>query len=358
MVGSDLSVKGGMTTVVKSFLEHDFGDDLAIKYISTHKEVRNKPLYFFKQLLKILYIIIFMKIDIIHMHMSERGSFKRKYIVYNISRLFRKRVITHTHGAEFESYYKQSNKRNKKRIRKLLRGSDSIIVLGESWNNIILSIEPSANTVILRNSVSLPTDIAQANNNKSINILYLAVLIERKGILDLIKASKNVIEYLEKNKVKINFIIAGDGELRKKAENLVRSLNISQNFNFLGWINLKEKNDVLLNTDIFVLPSYNEGLPMSILEAMSFGIPILATDVGSISDAVISEENGYLIEAGNIIELERRLIEMISGNKLNDMGMKSRKLTEQYFNIDSYFKDIKTLYYSIISKNGDRIGIK
>ncbi|PAD35120.1 hypothetical protein CHH56_11045, partial [Terribacillus saccharophilus] len=104
MVGSSTDVKGGMTTVVNSFLKYK-SNRYNLSYIATHKDFRNsafKLIYFGLQLLKVIYSLIFKQVDIVHMHLSERGSFQRKYIIFKLARLFNKKVITHTHGAEFE----------------------------------------------------------------------------------------------------------------------------------------------------------------------------------------------------------------------------------------------------------------
>ena len=349
MVGSSLKVKGGMTTVVESFLQHEFERDITLKYIPTHIETKNnfyKKIFFLRGLVQILNELIFGKVEIVHMHMSERGSFSRKYIIFKLSKFFNKKVITHTHGAEFEEFYNQSNEKSKMKINKLLKESDTVITLGESWNNIIKRIENESNTFILRNSVPIP---AKQNklNDKKIKILFLAVLIKRKGILDLIEASQKIITELESKNKQVEFVIAGDGELESTSKSLVEKLGVSKYFKFVGWVNNERKQELLKESDLFVLPSYNEGLPLSILEAISYGIPVISTNVGSINEAVKNEENGYLINPGDKEKLADFTIKLLTDSNFKQMGQASREVAVDLFDINSYFKMVENLYLTV-----------
>ncbi|MBG9934459.1 hypothetical protein ABD94_25035 [Bacillus aryabhattai] len=349
MVGSSLKVKGGMTTVVESFLQHKFEEGITLKYIPTHIETKNnlyKKLFFLRGLVQIINELTFGKVEIIHMHMSERGSFSRKYIIFKLSKLFNKKVITHTHGAEFEEFYNQSDEQLKGKINKLLKESDTVITLGESWNNIIKRIENESNTFILRNSVPIPVQQNELNDKK-IKILFLAVLIKRKGILDLIEASKKIIKELEAKNKQVEFIIAGDGELESSSKSLAEKLGVSKYFRFVGWVNNEQKQELLKESDVFVLPSYNEGLPLSILEAISYGIPVISTNVGSINEAVKNEKNGYLINPGDKEKLADFTIKLITECNFKHMGQASRKVAVDLFDINSYFKMVENLYLTL-----------
>ena len=113
----------------------------------------------------------------------------------------------------------------------------------------------------------------------------------------------------------------------------------------LGWINRDMKEMLFNKSQIFILPSYNEGLPMAILEAMSYGIPVISTDVGSVSEVVINDKTGYLISPGSIKEIIES-IKLIIANE-NAWKAKSsicKKIIEEEFNEEKYFKKIEHLY--------------
>lgn len=346
MVGSSTKVKGGMTTVVQSFLQHHFSAPIKLTYIATHSE-RGKlynSLFFTKSLIRIFFHLIIKRPIIVHVHMSERGSFVRKYIIFRMAKTLRKKVFVHTHGAEFKEYYLSASPVIQKMITGMLKNADKIIALGESWEKTLLQIEPKASTAVLMNSVPIPVNSGRAPDQTFFSILFLAVLIQRKGILDLIAASAQVIQEAKKQRRQVIFHIAGDGELMKRAKKLVADYGLSDSYRFYGWIGEQQKKELLFNADLFVLPSYNEGLPMSILEALSYGIPIISTKVGSINEAVIEGENGYLIKAGDIQALASRMLDIMNSPSSNEMRIASRKLAEDKFSDKQYFEQVEEMY--------------
>ncbi|MEH7521623.1 glycosyltransferase, partial [Priestia megaterium] len=176
---------------------------------------------------------------------------------------------------------------------------------------------------------------------------FLAVLIKRKGILDLIEASQKIITELESKNKQVEFVIAGDGELESTSKSLVEKLGVSKYFKFVGWVNNEQKQELLKESDLFVLPSYNEGLPLSILEAISYGIPVISTNVGSINEAVKNEENGYLINPGDKEKLADFTIKLLTDSNFKQMGQASRKVAVDLFDINSYFKMVENLYLTV-----------
>ena len=350
MVGSDLSVKGGMTTVAENFLNNKFKHDVRIIYVATHidKMPIIKFFFFVLALFKIIYNLVFNNISIIHVHLSEKGSFYRKYIVFVIGKIFRKKVIIHMHGAEFKEFYNESPKFIRSNIDLLLKNSDKVIVLGDKWNQFVTSINPNINSYILRNSVKYSNE--KCNIDKiNINILFLAVLIERKGIFDLIKAAKILLENESLNKYNIKFLIAGSGSEERNVKKQVKSLKIEKYFEFKGWVKNQEKDEILKRSQIFVLPSYNEGLPVAILEAMNYGLSVISTKVGSIEDAVKDNYNGFLINPGDVNQLSRSIEKLIIDSSLREeFSNNSKKVINNSYNESDYFSNIEKLYYELV----------
>ena len=349
MLGSDLSVKGGMTTVVESFLNNKFNNKINIKFVPTHieKNIFKQLIFFINALIKIVYSLIFDEISIIHMHLSEKGSFYRKYIIFILGKIFNKKIIIHMHGAEFKEFYENSSKNIKQNIIKLLKGADYVLVLGDNWNDYVKGLDNSIKTRIFRNSVKVRNDIVTRKKN-NINILFLAVLIERKGIFDLIEASRIIINNKKLLNYNIKFTIAGTGSSEYKCKNKVSEYKLDSFFDFKGWITGKEKYNLLKESQIFVLPSYNEGLPVAILEAMSYGLPIISTNVGSIEDAVKDNFNGFLINPGDINLLAHRITECIlNKNMWEEFSQNSRKFIENIYDDKLYFNNIENLYLEL-----------
>lgn len=346
MIGSDRSVKGGITSVVNQLLGYHWPDNIKIEYVSTYIEQSNiiKLLFFIKNYINILLKFLFSNIDTIYIHMSYNGSFYRKYYIHKLCKLFNKKTIVHLHGSEFEKFYNNSSARTQKKIRDLLKECDVFIVLGDNWKNVILRIQPLANIIVLPNAVSLPKEMVY-RRKESFQILYLGMLIKRKGVSDLIDAIKiiNKENFLKKNNVK--FIISGIGQEEEVLKRKVQELDLTRYIEFVGWIDNQDKKNFLMESQLLVLPSYNEGLPVAILEAMSYGLPIVSTDVGSISEAVLNNQNGFLITPGDIQGLALSIKKIVECPELwESFSKNSKRVIVSKFNEEDYFKKLINLF--------------
>ena len=349
MVGNDKSVHGGITTVINQFKNYNWNEnDIVMKFISTYIEgaVIKKITFFLIAYIKIfLYLLIF-RPEIIHIHMSYKGSFSRAYYIHKLCHIFKSKDIIHLHGSEFKKWYDECGNKKKEKIKKFLKECNRIIVLGRKWEKNILLIEPFAKTTIINNAVQIP-EFKVKFSEERFNILFLGVLIKRKGIYDLLYAISRLNEDIDLNKIR--FIIAGNGSEEEKLKEQARNLEIDKYIEFTGWIDLNKKDNLLRNSQLLVLPSYNEGLPMAILEAMSYGLPIVATNVGDICEAVINEKNGFIIKAGNIEDIVDKIKRFIymDEEKWKEMSNESIKLIQKNFSSKNYFEKIISIYQSI-----------
>ena len=126
-------------------------------------------------------------------------------------------------------------------------------------------------------------------------LLFLGLLGKNKGIYDLLECIRDhKVEF----QGKLKLYIGGNGEI-EHVKQLIKEYGIADIVIFEGWVSGDKKIELLNKSDAYILPSYKEGLPISILEAMSYGMPIISTPVGGIPEIVSNGENGYLVEPGN-----------------------------------------------------------
>ena len=347
MLGNDPTVKGGITSVISQLLAHNWNaDGIEMKFIPTYVETNSvKKIFFFaKALTRIEKEFRTNKPDVVHMHMSYKGSFTRKYLLHRLCKKYNIPDIIHLHGSEFKKWYDEVDEKKKREIRTLLRESKAFIVLGEKWNKTIKEIEPTTKIVVVSNTVYIPD--YTVGWKQPFTILFMGVLIKRKGVTDLIKA----IDILKKeNKLdNIRLKIAGSGEEEAGLKALCAQLGLDSYIDFTGWAAGETKEKLLRESQMLVLPSYNEGLPIAILEAISRGMPVVASDVGDISSAIKDGENGYLIKPGDVKDLATS-IEKICTNRdtYSYMNKMSRELATNSFSDSSYFKMIRKLYDNV-----------
>jgi glycosyltransferase involved in cell wall biosynthesis len=225
-------------------------------------------------------------------------SIQRDSIYIIIAILFRKKVIVFFRGWDENSF---SIFEGKSFYKKTFFRSDAIIDLRQAnidqlkkWgytNKTYLETTVVDNSLIpYITNLDLETKFKN-KTNKSITILFLARLEIRKGIYEAI----NTVELLKVKYPEINFIIAGDGSEENKAKKYCKEKKM-ENIDFQGFVSGFEKSRCYLNADIYLFPSYSEGMPSSVLEAMSFGLPVVTANVGGLSDFFINEKHGFIVE--------------------------------------------------------------
>lgn len=347
MVGPSREANGGMATVVNNYFNSKLTEKVELKFISTTRDgsIIIRLLYNFVAFLKILLTMISdRKIDIVHIHMSHRGSFYRKAIYIKLSKMFSKKVIIHLHSSQFDKFYENELKDNgKKYVEKIFNSADKVVVLSEEWKEKILSWF-NCNIKVLHNSVFVPK--SNNYNNESTYITLLGRLNERKGTYDIIQAIENLSKKTNIDKYK--FVLAGDGDLEKLNRN-IKEKNIGKHIEVLGWINTQQRDEVLKKTIIYVLPSYNEGMPMSVLEAMSYGIPTISTYVGGIPKIIDNNENGILIHAGDIKALEDSIIFLIENSDVRERISKNAyESINRKFSIDNNINELLEIYNEVL----------
>lgn len=345
MLGNHQSVKGGITSVIQQLLSYDWDSvGVEMNFIPTYIEASaaEKTVYYIDAYKNIKRFLKTDKPDVVHIHMSYKGSFYRKYAIHKLCQKKGIPDIVHLHGSEFQKWYSELNERTKNKVRTMLRECSAFIVLGEKWDSVINNIEPKTKTVVVSNTVHIPNYTVKWNDTK-FQILFLGVLIKRKGVEDLIRA----IGLLKENNQLSNlrFVIAGTGAEEEHLRKLAKEQQIEQWTEFAGWTDGIAKEKYLKESQALVLPSYNEGLPIAVLEAISYGMPIIATDVGDMAAAVINDRNGFLVTPGNISELADRIVRLASDKEgYMRMSRKSKEISESKFSDTSYFKEILNCY--------------
>jgi glycosyltransferase involved in cell wall biosynthesis len=314
------------------------------KFIASYKvgSVLYKFIYF------IFFLLIFFKklffdrsIRIVHIHGASRASFARKFICFVIAKyFFRKKIIYHIHGAEYHLFSEKTIPILKFLIKMFINNSDCIVCLSEVWKSFFTSNFNPKNIKILPNIIDYPS-ISTLNKESSVlEFLFLGQITNRKGIYDLIDVlSQNKEKYFDKIKV----VVGGNGDV-EKFKTIIKEKQINGLVEFIGWVTCKKKIYSLQSADVYILPSYNEGLPISILEAMSYGKAIISTNVGGIPEIVIPGRNGILIEPGNLLDIEEAIDFFIhNSNKIKSFGKESKNIVMKHLP-DAVIMDLSIIY--------------
>jgi len=343
MIGPD--AQGGITSVINLYLENGLSDSVIFLPSYIGGAIFSKLVCFFIFWLKYLYILFFNRnIKLIHAHSSAKGSFLRKFFVVIISKLFNKKVVFHLHSPDFHVFYNSTPNLIKKIITYTLNKADVIIALSPQCKRDIAETCSNNNIIILYNPAKFKNIDCKINHQDSekINVLFMGIIGKRKGAYDVVEAA----QYLTNPNIRIT--LYGDGEVAELRNEVINS-NVSDKVIIEGWISGKDIEVAYKNADIYILPSYNEGLPMSILEAMTYCLPIISTPVGGIPEAVHDGVNGYLINPGDCKALAEK-IELLATDKplREQMGLASYKLVQEKFDINVIIKQLKEIYQDVL----------
>lgn len=346
MCSSDIAhVKGGMVTVIKNWLEYQGWENTEILYIPTHREGTKifKVLYFLIAIVHIAYILVRGKTDLVHLHVSERGSFYRKAFLVRLCCRLKVPVILHHHGAEFEEFYGNMNKRGQDYVRKILEMADCNLVLSEAHREVMKKKAPGARMEILHNAIQV--EEKRKYNISGTGILCLGRLGKRKGTFDLLEAVAGIDKVLPE---KVQLWLCGDGDLDEVREKATE-LGVINRVTYLGWITGKSREKCMSEALIHVLPSYKEVLPMSILETMAWGIPNISTRIASIPEAIEDGVTGFLIEPGDVKALQEKILILLGEVRLREkMSKKGYEKVQKEFSLRECVARLEKIYRGLI----------
>jgi glycosyltransferase involved in cell wall biosynthesis len=348
MIGASLKQNGGIASVENLILKHA-PPEINIRHIVTHDEgsILHRLIIFIKALGETLVQLSSERVNVVYIHLSDGGSILRKVIIAIISFAFHKPVIMHTHGAEFPKTYERLPQWAQQYLSKIFNQCNAFIVLSESWEKFYVdncNLIPKK-VFVLNNPTEVPKSIPQrANKEGKVTAIFCGRIGQRKGAFDLIRS---FAQLPTEQKQCSQLIIAGDGDL-VEAQKLVENLSLKEQVTFLGWIDSAQREKLLAEADIFILPSYHEGLPMAILEAMSWGLPIVSTPIGGIPEIVITNQNGLLIPPGDVDRLTQAIQSLISTKTLRLFLGENARNSVKSFDISNYWDKLLNIFDSCL----------
>ncbi|MBQ2974725.1 MAG: glycosyltransferase family 4 protein [Clostridia bacterium] len=340
MIVPNANVKGGIASVVNGYkgskLEKDYEIIYVESYIDTSKLA--KLIKAFCAYFRFAEILLFDKPDIIHIHSSFGPAFFRKLPFIYMAHFARKPIINHIHGSEFDKLYTDAGERKQKLVRKTWEKCDRFIVLSDEWKESFSVVIPEEKMDVIENY----SEIKAFNPEKPLTntVLFLGAVNEMKGCFDM----PEVIRLVSKNNPEVRMIVAGSGETEKTAE-IAKEKCVADRFVFPGWVRNDEKDRLLREADIFFLPSYTEGMPMSVLDAMGYGLPIVTTNVGGIPKIVKNGVNGYMLTPGDCEGFANAISEILSdSNKRKAFGKCSFEIAENAYSLEKHIEKIEKIY--------------
>lgn len=286
----------------------------------------------------------FRRIDLVHINVAQRGSIKRKALIARVCYSLGIPYTLHVHGSQFHHSWNGDELCNHKHILRLVGDAARIIVLGTFWRDFVVSIgaDPSR-VVIIPNATPHPKMANVHRMDRPARILFLGQLGARKGVPQLVEALGNLVETPAWRAT-----LAGDGDIEETRKHVARR-DLTSRVAVAGWAEPEDVVRMLETHDILVLPSFNENLPMAVIEGMAYGMAIVATPVGAVEDIVEHDVSGILVAPGDVPALTEALRRCVADAVLRQrLGSRARAFHANHLDLAGYASRVKAVWRSAL----------
>ncbi len=275
---------------------------------------------------------------LLHIHYAGLKSWPRKKLVLRWGRMLGYKTIMHCHC----DLWRLVKDKGKPDVTRTLGSADANIVLGSAIVRYAKEELGLDDFMVIRNPISYEGKGARPGTTP-VTFLFLGELCTRKRPEHIIEAAAR----LQEQGRDFRLIFAGDGYI-DKCRQLAEDLGIADKCTFTGWIRDERKKEVIAKTHVFVLPSFGEGMPMTILEAKCAGIPSVSTNIAGIPDIIEDGKDGFLIEPGDIEALADRMAHYIDSPELLATHSAASADTAHLFKMPAIRQTLLNLYCSIL----------
>jgi glycosyltransferase involved in cell wall biosynthesis len=352
-LGPDLDVRGGVSSV----------EQLICDYLPTYVNISHVPtmnegsrlarLWLFGRACTTLWRSLeSIEPTVVHIHFASRGSTLRKMLLAQIVLHARRPLILHAHGAGFDKFHRGLPRALRQMVDRTLQQANLVIALSSQWRDFFIGeceLAPSQ-VVVLPNPVRVPARCPDRSGRTEVQFLHLGRLGKRKGSYDVVHAFTALPEEL---RARARLVLAGDGDVDG-----VRQLaaGLGERVQVLSWIDAHERDRLLAESDVFVLPSYAEGVPMSLLESMAAGLPSITTAVGGIPDVFRHGSEGTLVTPGDHAQITAAMANYIQDASARLAAGRRAHERAQAYDVHAYARRLADIYQRIAPVSETRPG--
>lgn len=342
--GPALDVRGGITSVEQHICDY-LATYVSVGHVATMDEgswLRRTWVYS-RAVRELRRLLASIEPCIVHVHFASRASTLRKMILADLVIRAGRPLVLHAHGGYFDKFHRALPTVLRRTVDGVLQRANVLIALSPRWRDFYVNeceVSPSHVTV-LPNPVRWTPDIPNRAGRTTVQFLFLGRMCQPKGTYDLVNAFAAMPDAV---RARARLTLAGDGDLaaiRKLAEPLGDQVRVR------SWIDSSERERLLSESDVFVLPSYSEGMPMALLEAMASGLPSIVTPVGGIPDVLRHGVEGRMVEPAHVADLSAAMTRLVNhdGERLA-CGRRAHERARS-FDVHAYARSLAEIYQRI-----------
>lgn len=284
--------------------------------------------------------LLIARATIVHVHLAAQKSVLRKLPLILMAKSLGKPVIVHVHAFSMESLFDSTTLYAG---RLTLRLADHVIALSQVWADAMTSRDASLSVSVIQNPVSTFRRNSWTPDQTPV-VLYAGKLEARKGYQDLLAAAVPILKAFPSTQ----FWFAGHGDI-EVAKAMADTYGIRESVKFMGWLSPEEMSKAYESATIFCLPSYNEGVPMVVLEAMARGIPVVCTKVGGLPNYIEHGENGLFADAGDSVSIAKTILFLLmDSSHAQTIGERGAKTIQNTCSLEAVSKQLESLYWRLL----------
>ena len=362
---------GGMATYTEDLLKSRVSDQFELIVVRSNQIRKDLHKGFLRDLVALVNAGILLaafitnlvtrRARVVHIHTNSFTGFYEKAFLTMIARLVGRKVILHIHGGMFFTFYVDAPGVLRRCVRSTLRGCDRVVVLSSAFRNQMLELGiPDERVVVLPNAVSTSAGLDRSRAAREpegrarCTVLFLNRVEPSKGVRDLVEAAREVC--VAEDYVRFR-IVGPTTRYRSWLEDAIRAAGIGRRVSIEDTVEGEEKERTFQASDIYVLPSHSEGLPIGLLEAMSHGMACVATHVGAIPEVIDDGHNGLLVPPRDSPALASALLRLVRDPALREqLGAAARATVNDRFTWDVHGARLVGLYGELCGGTGRQPG--
>lgn len=312
MLGAAPETRGGMAAAVEAYRADGLFRRWPIDYVPTCSagSVRENAALFWRATRRFGELNGRHRRLVVHAHLALRAGLWRQSVFVAAALALRRPVILQLHGGGYERFHDECSTPARAWIRAMLEQAACVVVPCESLRSWVRRISRDARVLVIPPPVTLPGAAADIAARPNV-VLSLGRLERDKGVFDLLDAAASVRLAV----TDLRIVLAGAGD-RAPVIQYAEHLGIRDAVKFVGWVGPAGKRALLDTAAVLALPSYAEGLPTGLLEAMAAGVPPVATSVGGVPEAIVDGTSGFLVPAGDTTALARHMRRLLIDRSL------------------------------------------
>lgn len=321
MLGTSPATWGGIAAVVQTYIAGGLFGLARVEYVATHIDGsrRAKAAQFARAIGRTVRLLLGGRVALVHAHVSSSASFWRKSLLLALARARGVPTLFHLHSGGFSQWVaaRAASPLLAWWIRRTIESSSAVVALSGASECWLRGFAPRARVSVLGNPVAVPAGPPVYEQRPPApgpgKVLFLGWIYDFKGCYDLLRAWV----LFRQRCPGWRLVVGGKGEVDRFLHE-AEALGVREDLDFLGWVSGEAKERALREADVFVLPSYREGMPVSVLEAMAYGVPVLTTPVGGVPEMMRADEHGLWVEPGDVPGLADRLARLAESPALRE----------------------------------------